>query len=136
MNRIFHRRITIQDMAAIALLAIAALVCFWQRTGSMAVLGTCLGMTALVAIERTIHTTYTITDKGVLHINKGRLSHPVAVDISDIGDITEVRAHLLRPACVALQLSGNRWLMVRPDNSKAFLKEIDKQRWKNASNWL
>ena len=68
MNRTFHRRVTLQDIAAIALHAICAFACFWQHTGAWAIIGACLAMTALVAIERAIHTTYVITDEGILHI--------------------------------------------------------------------
>ena len=46
MNETFHRRVTLQDIAAIALHAICAFACFWQHTGAWAIIGTCLAMTA------------------------------------------------------------------------------------------
>lgn len=130
MDRTFHRRMTAHDIAAIAVLAVAALCCFWQHTGLWAVIGAWLAVTALVGIERTIHTTYVITADGVLHIDKGRLSRPVSIDIATVGNIVTVKGGLLRPPHIALQTGGNGWVAVRPDNAEAFMREIDRMRWK------
>ena len=128
MNRTFHRRVTLQDIAAIALHAICAFACFWQHTGAWVIIGACLAMTALVAIERAIHTTYVITDEGILHIDKGRLSRPLVIDIAKIEEVSVTKASFLRPTHVALQTGSNDWLTLLPDNNEAFINEINKKR--------
>lgn len=134
MNRTFHRRVTIQDIAAIALHALCAFACFWQHTGAWAIVGAWLAMTALVAIERAIHTTYVITDEGILHIDKGRLSRPQTIDIAQIEDVFLTKASFLRPTHVALQTGSNGWLALLPDNNEAFINEINKKRGKGKTS--
>ena len=85
-------------------------------------------MTALVAIERAIHTTYVITDEGTLHIDKGRLSHPLVIDIAKIEEVSVTKASFLRPTHVALLTGSNDWLTLLPDNNEAFINEINKKR--------
>ena len=85
-------------------------------------------MTALVAIERAIHTTYVITDEGTLHIDKGRLSRPLAINIAQIKEVSVTKASFLRPTHVALLIGSNDWLTLLPDNNEAFINEINKKR--------
>ena len=136
MDRTFHRRITIQDIVTILTLAVAALCCFWQHTGPWAIAGAWLAVTALIGIERTVHTKYVITESGVLHINKGRLSRPVAIDLAATGDIIRTKDGLLRPPHIAIQTGQYSWVAVQPDNADTFMQEIDRHRWKQMAKKL
>lgn len=69
MDRIFHARIPLYMYFFIALVGALALLFLWTM---MPLCGLAMLLLLIVAIERVIHTTYTITTDGFLIISHGR----------------------------------------------------------------
>lgn len=124
MNRIFHRRTTRTGTVGVVLLAAVAMMCFWQHTGVLAIVGACAALTALVGIERMIHTTYTLCADGTLVIDKGRLSRPTVIGYADIVGVSVGRGGLSRHGHVAIELAYGADVMVYPADAEAFARAL------------
>ena len=69
--RTFQHKVTINDIGGILVFALGAFVCLWHRTNSvMVILGFILIAVTLRAVDRAIHSSYTLTDDGELQIKQ------------------------------------------------------------------
>lgn len=89
MNRIFHARVPWYTLFFLVLLLILTVWAYWERLGLVA-MASLLFMVILV--ERTIHTSYTVTPDGILRINRGRFSKHLAIPLNDIHHIERLRS--------------------------------------------
>lgn len=71
MNRIFHARILPGQYLMLALVAVLAVFCLWDKRPVLAAVWM---LWLVLLIERLIHTTYTVTAGGTLQISHGRFS--------------------------------------------------------------
>ena len=71
MNRTFHHNVSLQGIATIVLLAVAALWCFLVRSGITPVLGFVCLLIGAAGVDRLVHTTYTFTADGNIVIEYG-----------------------------------------------------------------
>ena len=78
MNRIFHARIAIGQYLFLVLTTIIVIYAMWMQHAVMAVLF------MLIAIERLIHTTYTLTTDDRLLLFYGRFSRSEEISLKDI----------------------------------------------------
>ena len=94
MNRTFQHKISIQAIAAVALLAACALMLFLNRTGITPLLGLGLMLIGAAAVDRTVHTEYVMTPDNKLVISRGRIAKPLVLNIDDIVAVRPVRGLL------------------------------------------
>ena len=97
MNRIFHARVPWHTFFLLLLLVIVTLWFYWERSGILAALSL---LFMVVLVERSIHTTYTVTIDGMLLISRGRFSKPFSVPLLDIHRIEQVRKVRLGSYCL------------------------------------
>lgn len=81
MNRIFHARIAIGQYLFLVLTTIIVIYAMWMQHAVMAVL---LMLLLVIAIERLIHTTYTLTTDDRLLLFYGRFSRSEEISLKDI----------------------------------------------------
>ena len=81
MNRIFHARIAIGQYLFLVLTTIIVIYAMWMQHAVMAVLFMLL---LVIAIERLIHTTYTVTTDDRLLLFYGRFSRSEEISLKDI----------------------------------------------------
>ena len=81
MNRIFHARIAIGQYLFLVLTTIIVVYAMWMQHAVMAVLFMLL---LVIAIERLIHTTYTLTTDDKLLLFYGRFSRSEEISLKDI----------------------------------------------------
>ena len=79
MNRIFHARIAIGQYLFLVLTTIIVIYAMWMQHAVMAVL-----FMLVIAIERLIHTTYTLTTDDRLLLFYGRFSRSEEISLKDI----------------------------------------------------
>ena len=125
-NRTFHHKVTPEVVAGLLLLGTMALVCFWQRDTLPAIMGTLIMAAGVVAIERTIHTTYVLSADRLV-VSRGRFAKPVEVRLTDIVRAERLPTALRTSHYILLQIGASRHLCLRPDNEESFLKEIKKR---------
>ena len=97
MNRIFHARVPWHTFFLLLLLLIIALWSYWERSGILAALSLLL---MVVLVERSIHTSYTVTTDGMLLISRGRFSKMFSIPLLDIHRIEQVRRVRLGSFCL------------------------------------
>lgn len=97
MNRIFHARVPWHSFFLLLLLVVITLWFYWERSGILAALSL---LFMVVLVERSIHTTYTVTTDGMLLISRGRFSKPFSVPLLDIHRIEQVRKVRLGSYCL------------------------------------
>ena len=81
MNRIFHARIAVGQYLFLVLATIIVIYAMWMQHAVMAIL--CM-LLLIIAIERLIHTTYTLTTDGRLLLFYGRFSRSEEILLKDI----------------------------------------------------
>jgi len=84
MNRIFHARITLTD---IALLTVVSFLSMWLLWNRMAILALLFLILMVIVTEKMIHTTYTVTREGSLVIYKGRFLRSRSIMLCDITSV-------------------------------------------------
>ena len=81
MNRIFHARIAVGQYLFLVLATIIVIYAMWMQHAVMAILFMLL---LIIAIERLIHTPYTLTTDGRLLLFYGRFSRSEEILLKDI----------------------------------------------------
>lgn len=126
MDRTFHQKVSPEIIVGIMMMGIAALFCFWQRDTALAIVGAIVMAADVVAIERTIHTTYVLTaDK--LIVWHGRFGKPQTILISDIVKAERMPTLFGASHYILLQIGADKRVALRPDNEEAFIQEIKKR---------
>ena len=97
MNRIFHARVPWYTILFLILLAGITIWAYWERLG-VAALVSLLWM--VILIERTIHTTYTVTTDGMLLVHRGRFAKEIIIPLTDIRKIERIRSANLGFFCL------------------------------------
>jgi hypothetical protein len=126
--RTFQHKVTINDIGGILVFALGAFVCLWHRTNSvMVILGFILIAVTLRAVDRAIHSSYTLTDDGELQIKTGRIGRPKSIQITQIKTVDK-RPFAFRLGYYALlELNDNTAISIQPDNIDSFLATIRKK---------
>ena len=132
MNRTYTHRVTLPALAGIVLIAVLALYFFWQRGTLMVVAATLLTVLDVLAIERVIHTTYTLTADR-LTISRGRFAGQQEIPLCDVRSATIHSVPFRLYKYVLIEYGERGVAAVMTENDDAFLKEI-KKRIKNTEN--
>lgn len=109
MNRIFHARVPWYTVLFLILLAGITIWSYWERLGLVALISL---LWMVVLIERTIHTTYTVTTDGKLVVHRGRFSKDIIVPLTDIRRIELIRSAAIGPICL------KRYLLVHCEKGR------------------
>lgn len=123
MNRIFHARVPWYTLFFLFLLLVITVWSYWERLGLVTM---CSLLLMVILIERTIHTTYTVTTDGLLVIHRGRFSKELTIPISDIHRIEQL--HSVRFGKISLKryllihYGGNKFVSLIPDNEEELMK--------------
>lgn len=97
MNRIFHARVPWYTPFFLFLLTGITVWSFWERQGVL----TAIALLMMVfLIERTIHTTYTVTSDRRLIIHRGRFSKDITIPLADIRSIEHIRSARIGSVCL------------------------------------
>lgn len=126
MNRIFHRRVGLAGVTVAVFAGLLAVSLFTRRTVPTSLLAAALMVFAALAVERMVHTTYTVTADGRIVTDGGRLSKPKEMDIATITDIRVVRGRWLQSCGVLITTANGRTTMMQPDDPEAFVCETRK----------
>lgn len=84
MNRIFHVKIAGTTYLYLILLTAAMILAFWCMK---AIIGLVIALGLIVAIERIIHSTYTLAADGKLVVYHGRFYKGKTISLTDITDV-------------------------------------------------
>lgn len=126
MNRIFHQRFTVLAKCSILFLAALCLYCFWHK---MAIEGAVVMAVLIGAVERILHTTYTITDDELI-IYRGRFSKPRQIRIEAITRFQKMRPLLETSYYLLVHYAIDKMVAVQPENCDDFIQEIQKRQKK------
>ncbi len=126
MNRTFNHRIMILEGCAIVLFIMGTLYGFWHRDNvALVVLGTLFLILSTIALDRALHSSYTIAD-GKLILKQGRIAKSKCIDIAEIASTRERPLAFHLGSYVLIELKNGKVLSIQPDNSKAFIATIQK----------
>ena len=113
----------------IALLAVVAFYFLWNR---MPIGGALMLLLLIVAIERVIHTTYTITTDNRLIVSYGRFQKPVEIPVNHIQRVEKLRSlRIGRHSMVEYLLvcyEEGKHVAVMPVKEDEFLETLHKHR--------
>ncbi len=129
MDRIFHARVPFYMFIFIALVGAMALLFLWKM---MPLCGLAMLLLLIVAIERVIHTTYTITTEGLLIVSYGRFQRKKEISLQEISRVEKLRSFRIGRMCLVeylLVFYGNeKHVTVIPVKEDEFLETLQKRR--------
>ena len=125
MKRTFEHRVAWPSLVCIILLAVLALLLFWQRTGMMALLALLVVCLDVAVIERVVHTSYTI-EGDMLSIYRGRFSRVLHIPVVEILQMQRRPVLLGLSSYVLVEYGSHHYVSVQPSNEEAFISEIKK----------
>lgn len=125
--RIFQHRVTLPAVAVIVLLAGVAFFFLMSRDGMLSAVALLLVSLDVGILERVIHTSYTLTEDGLLLVDRGRFARREVIHVCDI----------LRMECRKTLLPGNHYILIEygprkyvsilTDNEQGFMAEITRR---------
>lgn len=124
MNRVYHRRVCVSNIACVVVVALLAMGFLLQRTGGAVAVGLALMAFIVVSIERFVHTTYTLTHGGQLVIDRGRFSRKTVLMVADISKAYKMEGRMLMPEHVVVEYGKGRMACMMPDEADSMLHEI------------
>ena len=127
MNRTFAHRVTLPAIVSVVIIAALALFFFWQRKPAMVVAATLLTVLDVSAIERLIHTTYTLTADGLLIISRGRFASRRVVSLEKVKEVSVRHAPFWLYRYVLIEYGSNSETTAMTDNDDAFVHEMRKR---------
>lgn len=129
MNRIFHARVPWYTLFFLILLAGITIWAYWERLGLLAA-ATLLLM--VILIERTIHTSYTVTTDGLLKIHRGRFAKETIIHLTSIHRIERVCGIRIGSICLKRYLlihySDGKTISLIPTSEEELIKCIKNYR--------
>ena len=125
MNRIFHARVPWYTLFFLILLAGITIWAYWERLGLLAATALLL---MVILIERTIHTTYTITTDGLLRIHRGRFAKDMIIRLAEIHRIEYIHSarigSIYMKRYLLIHYGDNKTLSLIPSHEEEFVKCI------------
>lgn len=123
MNRIFHARVPWYTLFFLFLLLVLTVWAYWERLGLVALFSLLL---MVILIERTIHTTYTITTDGLLVIHRGRFSKDLTIPLIVIRRVEQLRnarfGKISLKRYLLIHYGENKIVSLIPDNEEELMK--------------
>lgn len=125
MNRVFHARIVWYQYVYLILLAGIAFYSLWTKHILVAA---AMMVLLIVLIEKIIHTTYTVTDGGLLLLYYGRFSRSHAIKITDVNEIGKQNSMKFGSFHVTeyllIRYKDDKYVSLMPVKEREFLEVI------------
>lgn len=137
MDKIFHARIHFLMYLFLAVLTVGVCFSFLHRMGLCAAATL---MLLVVAVERIIHTTYTVTADGLLVVSHGRFSRRLTIPLADLRRVERYRRLRVGGHCLFSYLlvvyGEEKCVAVMPVEEEAFLAELKRRMNKDMHSHL
>ena len=104
-----------------------ALYFFWQRSSAMALVAFLLVCLDVVMIERMVHSSYTLSDDGVLEVNKGRFSKRLRIPLEEIIRVEVRKTPFGLTRYVLIEHGHHRLVSIQPERPEEFVWEVRKR---------
>ena len=125
MNRIYHLKVNYGHLLALTGPTVLLLAALWWQQPLVALPAL---MLTLVWIERLIHTTYTLTTKQTLVIDRGRFSRQRTIALSAIRQTQkDERLAWLKGGNIRLTLTDGQQIGLAVDHADDFLLQLEKR---------
>lgn len=129
MNRTFHARIAAAQYVFLLVATVVALYGLWHR---LIVLATVFGLLLVVAVERLIHTTYTLTSDGKLRVYYGRFARGKTIELASVVAVERVSSMRVGRFAlmhyVLVRYGRGQCVALLPDNEEAFVRALECRR--------
>ncbi|MDE7378053.1 MAG: hypothetical protein K2N13_03725 [Paraprevotella sp.] len=126
MIRTFQSRVDkVMVMCCLLPSTVLAVYFFWIRLPLAALL---FLLAMVFIVERLIHTTYTFTDKGELHISKGRFARRETVALREVEHVEICRSGWFRTDVVVITCAGGCSRSVTPMAMEEFCHVLLKRK--------
>ncbi len=122
--RTFQHRVTWPAVTVILLVAALAFYFLMARDTVSAALALMLICLDVAFLERAIHTSYTLTDDGLLVVDRGRFARRVAIHVCDILRMERRKALLGGIHYLLIEYGPRKFVSVQTDNEQGFMDEI------------
>lgn len=128
MNRIFHVKIAGTTYLYLILLTAAMILAFWCMK---AIIGLVIALGLIVAIERIIHSTYTLAADGKLVVYHGRFYKGKTIPLTDITDVELKRSSgfggMMASTYVLVHYGEGKLLSLVPVKPEEFINALVKR---------
>lgn len=125
--RTFQHRVTLPAVAVVLLVAAVAFFFFMSRDKVLAVMAVALVCLDVVILERIIHTSYTLTDNGLLLVDRGRFARRQTIHICDILQMEQRKTPLYGMHYILIEYGPRKFVSILTDNEQGFMAEISKR---------
>lgn len=128
MNRIFHVKIAGTTYLYLILLTAAMILAFWCMK---AIIGLVIALGLIVAIERIIHSTYTLAADGNLMVYYGRFYKGKTIPLADITEVELKRSSgfggMMASTYVLVHYGEGKLLSLVPVKPEEFINALVKR---------
>ncbi|WP_315538022.1 PH domain-containing protein [Prevotella koreensis] len=124
MKRSFIHRVSYTEVAGAGMLAILALLFFWNRTPANTMVGCLLIALDVAVIDRLLNTTYVITEDS-LTIVRGRFGRKKTIKLSKIDSVEKVKT--LFSHYVLIEYDGRKHTTINTLNEEEIIKILKKR---------
>ena len=126
-SRTFQHRVTLPAVVVIMLVAALAFSFFMSRDTVLSVMALLLVCLDVVILERVIHTTYTLTDDGLLLVDRGRFASRLTIHVCDILRMEQRRIPLCGMHYILIEYGPRKYVSIQTDNEQGFMAEITRR---------
>lgn len=126
-SRTFQHRVTLPAVVVIVLVAAVAFSFLMSRDTVLSVVALILVCLDVVVMERVIHTSYTLTDDGMLLVDRGRFARRQAIHVCDILRMELRKTPLCRMHYILIEYGPRKYVSIQTDNEQGFIAEITRR---------
>ena len=126
-SRTFQHRVTLPAVAVIVLVAAVAFSFLMSRDTVLSAVALILVCLDVVILERVIHTSYTLTDDGMLLVDRGRFARRQTIHVCDILRMELRKTPLCRMHYILIEYGPRKYVSIQTDNEQGFMAEITRR---------
>ena len=126
-SRTFQHRVTLPAVVVIVLVAAVAFSFLMSRDTVLSVVALILVCLDVVIMEIVIHTSYTLTDDGMLLVDRGRFARRQAIHVCDILRMELRKTPLCRMHYILIEYGPRKYVSNQTDNEHGFMAEITRR---------
>ena len=125
--RTFQHRVTLPAVAVIVLLAGVAFFFLMSRDGMLSAVALLLVCLDVGILERVIHTSYILTEDGLLLVDRGRFARREAIHVCDILRMERRKTLLPGNHYILIEYGPRKYVSILTDNEQGFMAEITRR---------
>ena len=126
-SRTFQHRVTLPAVAVIVLVAAVAFSFLMSRDTVLSVMALLLVCLDVIILERVIHTTYTLTDEGLLLVDRGRFARCLTIHVCDILRMEQRKIPLCGMHYILIEYGPRKYVSIQTDNEQGFMAEVTRR---------